>query len=56
MDSAIPIVLMSGNQDSDLAHADAGLNLQGFLQKPFRTRELRELLQRLLGGRAPQPR
>ncbi len=52
LDSAIPIVLMSGNQDCDLARADADLDLQGFLQKPFRTRELRELLQRLLGGRA----
>ncbi len=55
MDPAIPIVMMSGNQDIDLANGSAGPRLQGFLQKPFRTRELRELLQRLLGGRVPEP-
>ena len=51
MDPAIPIVMMSGNQDIDLANGSSGPRLQGFLQKPFRTRELRELMQRLLGGR-----
>jgi DNA-binding NtrC family response regulator len=47
--------MMSGNQDIDLANGSAGPRLQGFLQKPFRTRELRELLQRLLGARVPEP-
>ncbi len=45
----VPIVMMSGNQDSALVAGDDSLDIQGFLQKPFRARDLRKLLSHVLG-------
>ena len=48
LDQLVPILMMSGHQDSALVAGKAALGIQGFLQKPFRSRELRDLLRQVL--------
>lgn len=50
LDEKVPILMMSGHQDGELARGVAGLSIQGFLQKPFRTKELRERLRQVLAA------
>lgn len=47
LDQEVPILMMSGHQDSALVAGNAALGVQGFLQKPFRSRELRDLLRQV---------
>ena len=40
IDPDVPVILMSGFNEQDLAERFAGRGLAGFLQKPFRARQL----------------
>ena len=44
----LPVVLMSGFPESDFAQRNSGLELAGYLQKPFRLPALVQLLGRVL--------
>ncbi|MGI5843013.1 MAG: hybrid sensor histidine kinase/response regulator [Candidatus Xenobium sp.] len=48
LDSKVPILMMSGHQDSSLVAGKATLGIQGVLQKPFQSGELRDLLRQVL--------
>src|SRR5262245_6469713 len=50
LEPALPLVLMSGYAEADVAPRLADLPLAGYLQKPFRLPALEELLRRLLPG------
>ena len=50
LDPSIPVVLSSGFTERDSTNALSGLEPAGFLQKPYQIRELRRMLQRVLGG------
>ncbi len=49
LDQKVPILMMSGHQDSALVAGNGALGIQGFLQKPFRSGQLRDLLHPFLG-------
>jgi PAS domain S-box-containing protein len=48
LDPKVPILMMSGHQDSSLVAGKATLGIQGVLQKPFQSGELRDLLRQIL--------
>ncbi|MFN7956762.1 MAG: PAS domain S-box protein [Holophagaceae bacterium] len=50
LDPTVPIVLSSGFTEGDSLQTVAGQSPAGFMQKPYRIKELQELLQRVLGG------
>jgi len=50
LDASVPIVLSSGYTEGDSLETLAGQGLAGFIQKPYQIKELRLLLQRVLGG------
>lgn len=49
LSGSVPVLMMSGHQDGQMLQGVAGLEIQGFLQKPFRASELGERLQQILG-------
>jgi len=50
LDPSVPIVLSSGFSEQDSVQTPSGPNPTGFIQKPYQIKELRQLLQRVLGG------
>jgi PAS domain S-box-containing protein len=50
LDPSIPVVLSSGFAEGDSLGTLSGQGPRGFLQKPYQIKELRQLLQRVLGG------
>ena len=50
LDPSVPIVLSSGFTEGDSLETLAGQGPAGFIQKPYQIKELRLLLQRVLGG------
>jgi CheY-like chemotaxis protein len=50
LDPSIPVVLSSGFTEKDSVKTLSGLEPAGFMQKPYQIRELRQMLQRVLGG------
>ncbi len=51
----VPVILCSGYTELEATSSFEGKGLAGFLQKPFRPMQLRELLRRLLDKPAPPP-
>ena len=50
LDPSVPIVLSSGFTEQDSVQTLSGENPTGFIQKPYQIKELRQLLQRVLGS------
>ena len=50
LDSSVPVVLSSGFTERDSLQTLSGEGPAGFIQKPYQVKELRQLLQRVLGG------
>ena len=50
LDPSVPIVLSSGFTEQDSVQTPSGQNPTGFIQKPYQIKELRRLLQRVLGS------
>jgi PAS domain S-box-containing protein len=50
LDPSVPVVLSSGFTEQDSLQTLSGTGPAGFIQKPYRVKELRQLLQRVLGG------
>jgi len=50
LDPSVPIVLSSGYTEGDSVQTLAGQGPAGFMQKPYQIKELRLLLQQVLGG------
>ncbi len=51
----VRVILMSGYNEQDATQRFTGKRLAGFLQKPFRARELAAKLEEILGGAPPGP-
>jgi two-component system, cell cycle sensor histidine kinase and response regulator CckA len=49
LNPAVPIILSSGFNEQDSIQTLSGQNPAGFMQKPYQIKELRQLLQRVLG-------
>jgi PAS domain S-box-containing protein len=50
LDPSVPIVLSSGFTEQDSVQTMSGENPAAFIQKPYQIKELRQLLQRVLGS------
>jgi CheY-like chemotaxis protein len=50
LDPSIPVVLSSGFTEQDSLQTLSGHGPVGFMQKPYQIKELRQLLQKVLGG------
>jgi len=50
LDPSIPVVLSSGFTEQDSVQTLSGENPTAFIQKPYQIKELRQLLQRVLGS------
>jgi CheY-like chemotaxis protein len=50
LDPSVPIVLSSGYAEQDSVQTLSGQIPTGFIQKPYQIKELRQLLQRVLGS------
>jgi CheY-like chemotaxis protein len=50
LDPSVPIVLSSGFTEQDSVQTLSGENPTAFIQKPYQIKELRQLLQRVLGS------
>jgi nitrogen-specific signal transduction histidine kinase len=50
LDPAVPVILSSGFTEQDSLRTLSGRGPAGFIQKPYQIKELRELLQRVLGA------
>jgi len=51
----VPVILMSGYNEHDTAEQIAGLDLAGYLSKPFTPHDLSNVLQTVLGAEPPLP-
>ncbi len=53
LDASVPVILASGYNQQDATNRFSGKGLAGFLQKPFRLKDLREMMTQALGKARP---